>query len=233
MRSVPLMIGASVVCALALGSGAGYLVAKKQLETKYEKIAQKEIEEAKTFYAKTNKTGEFETIDKAFAALHPDEIDGGGPKMAAAATALTNYQGVSTKTTAPTKVDDKTVTEIVSNVFANTKREKDFSPEALEREIRNRTEEAPYVITKDEFMNNEQDYTQLTFTYYAGDGVLTDERDDIIEDSDVMVGDNNLVRFGDWSDDPRIVYVRNHEKELEFEIALHDGKYSEVVTGSV
>lgn len=230
MRSVPLMLGASVVCALALGSGAGYFLARKQLETKYAEIARKEIEEAKTFYAKANKTGDFETIDKAFESLHPDMIDPEAVKLAVAATALTNYQGIATKTIKPTKVDDTTVKEIVSNVFAN-RREKDFSPEAFEREVRNRTEEAPYVITQAEFMANEQDYAQLSFTWYAGDGVLTDERDDRIDDIDVMVGENNLVRFGDWSEDPRIVYVRNHEKELEIEIALHDGKYSEVVAG--
>ena len=81
----------------------------------------------------------------------------------------------------------------------------------------------PYVISPDEF--DENDYETETLTYYA-DGVLTDEYDNIIEDVEGTVGSESLNHFGEYEDDS--VFVRNDERETDYEILLDARKYSEI-----
>lgn len=93
-----------------------------------------------------------------------------------------------------------------------------------------RSAEHPYVISYDEYEEAEGDFSQTSLTYYEGDNVLTDERDQPINDIDTVVGDNNL-QFGLASGDKNIVFVRNHQLEADFEIARDHGYYSQEVLG--
>lgn len=87
---------------------------------------------------------------------------------------------------------------------------------------------APYVIAQDVFLNSEVGYPQVTLTYYA-DEVLADETDSPIEDIEMTVGIKNLTRFGQQSDDPRAVYIRNDRLQADYEVVLDDGTYAAVV----
>lgn len=89
----------------------------------------------------------------------------------------------------------------------------------------------PYIISVSEFMDNDPQYQQNAISYYKGDGVLADERDQPIPDKNAIVGERNLQRFGEGSGDPNIVFVRNDRLEVDFEIALSLGTYSEEVLG--
>jgi hypothetical protein len=101
----------------------------------------------------------------------------------------------------------------------------------IEREIRDRTEEAPYIISNEEYFADDAGHSQTTLTYYEGDGVLADERDEVLDDVDNVIGDNNIPRFGHRSEDPNVLYVRNHVLGTDFEICRSKGKYSELVAG--
>lgn len=98
-----------------------------------------------------------------------------------------------------------------------------------EVEEASRTGGRPYVIHVDE--QHERDYSESTFTYYAGDDVLCDERDKVIDGRDEIVGDHNLDKFGHGSGDPFIVYVRNDDLSAEFEIVKSEKTYAEEVHG--
>lgn len=98
-------------------------------------------------------------------------------------------------------------------------------------ELRKRTSDAPHIIHQDEFAHNETEYAQVTYTYYAEDDVLTDERDEILTDRDALIGVNVLTRFGHGTDDYNILYVRNPVLELEVEICRDTGSYEEKVLG--
>ncbi|QXO14663.1 hypothetical protein SEA_RUNHAAR_59 [Gordonia phage Runhaar] len=89
----------------------------------------------------------------------------------------------------------------------------------------------PYIISVSEFMENDPQYQQNTISYYQGDGVLADERDQPIPDKNSIVGEQNLVRFGEGSGDDNIVFVRNDRLEVDFEITQSLGTYSEEVLG--
>lgn len=78
----------------------------------------------------------------------------------------------------------------------------------------------PYVISPEEF--GEADYPTESLTYYA-DGILTDDRNNIIEDVERMVGVESLNHFGEYEDDS--VFVRNDELRTDYEILLDNQRF--------
>ena len=82
----------------------------------------------------------------------------------------------------------------------------------------------PYVITPDEF-GEVDSYDTVSLTYYA-DGVLTDERNEPIDDVDDIVGTDSLTHFGEYEDDS--VFVRNNNMQTDFEILFDSRNYSDV-----
>ena len=88
----------------------------------------------------------------------------------------------------------------------------------------------PFILSAREFEDGELDYSQNTLTYYEGDDVLTDERDQPIHHLQKIVGAENL-KFGEMSDDPNIVYIRNNELEVDFEVCRSKGTFTEEVLG--
>ena len=81
----------------------------------------------------------------------------------------------------------------------------------------------PYVIEPDEY--GELDYETVSLTYYA-DGVLTDDRDNIIEDVDNIVGKDAVNHFGEFEEDS--VFVRNDSKQCDYEILRVLEEYREI-----
>ena len=90
----------------------------------------------------------------------------------------------------------------------------------------------PFVIDAEDFLNDKDEYEKITISYYMLDNVLADERDELINDSDYIVGDKNLSTVVP-SDSPhqQYLYVRNDELETDFEIMIVEGSYQEMVLG--
>lgn len=89
-----------------------------------------------------------------------------------------------------------------------------YSDEPKKEEPEIVEEDAPYVISPDEY-GEIYDYDQIELTYYA-DGVLTDDTDEVIDDVDDTVGLDSLNHFGDYEEDA--VHVRNDERKCDYEI---------------
>jgi hypothetical protein len=201
-----------------MGCTTGYVIAKRVLEPKYAAIAEEEIAEAKEFYKRLNKVGEYATPEEASAAL------GVSPQLGPAADALRRYQGGDENPPEEPQAEAE-IEVIVQSVFD--------SPELPvwnhEAEVAKRNPDKPYVAHKDEFIETE--LQQITLTYYAGDQALADERDDPIVDVSATVGTESLERFGHGSEDPKIVYVINEKLGLAFEVIYHEGKFAHEVLG--
>lgn len=120
------------------------------------------------------------------------------------------------------------VTETTSNIFVdgNPMEEFDYQAELLKRNA-----DEPYVITHDEFMENENGWEQPNLTYYNGDDILTDDQDIPIPDIEGIVGSENLSKFGYGSRDRNVVYVRNEKLESDYAIALSMGEFAKEVAG--
>jgi hypothetical protein len=95
-------------------------------------------------------------------------------------------------------------------------------------EIAQRGEGLPYVIHYDEFMGGESGYNQETLTYYEKDDILADQSDTPIYNYPKLLGDLN---FGHGSNDSNVVYIRNDQVHMEWEVLRHSGSYSEEVVG--
>lgn len=85
--------------------------------------------------------------------------------------------------------------------------------------------DGPYVISPDEY--GENDYECESLTYYA-DGVLTDDWDNPIEDVEGLVGVESLEHFGDNDGDEDTVYVRNDQYKTDYEILRDNRNFSDV-----
>lgn len=97
-----------------------------------------------------------------------------------------------------------------------------------EEEIANRKETEPYVLHRDEFYQNELNYTQSTLTYYSGDDIMSDEDDVPVFDYKQITG---VLLFGKGSGDPNTVLVRNDSNKAEYEILNDPGRFEVEVLG--
>ena len=102
-----------------------------------------------------------------------------------------------------------------------------------ETETIQRRDDEPYIIHQDEFTLNESGYSQKSYVYYSKDMILIDEDDPqtVLNNRENLIGEEALNRFGHGSDDYNIVYVRNSELQLEFEINRVLGSWEEEVLG--
>ena len=78
----------------------------------------------------------------------------------------------------------------------------------------------PYVIPPEEF--DEEGYELVCFTYYA-DGVLVNDRGDIVKDVEDILGIDPEEHFGEYEEDS--VFVRDDEKRIDYEILRDPSNY--------
>lgn len=188
------------VLIFSVGAAIGSVITWKLVKTKYERIAQEEIDSVKEVYSKKiQKEVEMET-----------------------------YKAMSSKY--DTTSDECKVTSSLSDLdtsklhYKNEEVESDNKDEEEEKD--DMITDGPYVISPDEF-GNEFDYEEVSLTYYA-DGVLTDDQDNIIEDVDGLVGLDYLNHFGEYEDDS--VFVRNDALQTDYEILADLRNYSDICT---
>lgn len=98
----------------------------------------------------------------------------------------------------------------------------------LLKELRGRTESAPYVIHKDEFYADEKGYRQHSLTYYAGDNIMLGDDEKIVYNHDTVVGE---LKWGHGSGSPIMFYVRNDKYRAEYEVTHVDGFFQVEVMG--
>lgn len=189
------------VVGAAIGSTATWFFVKK----KYEQLAQEEIDSVKeTFarlYAPKNEEGEQDTAEKK-ADMAKDK-----PTVAEYAAKLRNHGYTNYSNS-----EDEEYTVVAEK-----------EPEKLDEKPY-----APYVIPPEQF-GDEEEYTQISLTYYA-DEVLTDDLDKIIHDIEGTVGYESLSHFGEYEDDS--VFVRNERLKCDYEILLDQRNYSDVIKES-
>lgn len=99
------------------------------------------------------------------------------------------------------------------------------------RELSQRSPRQPYVIHQDEFAENDGGYQQTTYIYYEADDTLADTDNTVLNNRENLIGPAALARFGHGTDDFNLVYVRNAQLELEFEICRVPGSYAHEVLG--
>lgn len=215
----------------AAGIGVGYLVARNQLEKRYASMLAEEVRRTKEFFADvTNYEGSAEGLDDpefmqdAINATEAvAEYSAGEIKVSPSILAQEMEKTVTAynKPGAPSVVEE-TARDIESNVAAAP-----MDPDAR----------APHLITFAEFDSGELGYEQISVSFFAGDGIVIDEEDNVIsaERVEQIIGTDNLNKFGTNTEDPdmepNVIYVRCERFNMDFEVTRSPGKHSVEVLG--
>lgn len=199
----------SKVVIFAVGAAIGSAVTWKFVKTKYERIAQEEIDSykeycGKKFEPKEFEPREFETVGDAIVAGIADGSS--RPQPSAIKPDLREYAA---------RIQEQGYTD-----YSNNSKSEGNTEEMTDVE-------KPYVIEPNEY--GECGYETVELTYYS-DGVLADDMDNVVDDVDDIVGLDSLTQFGEYEDDS--VHVRNDRLKCDYEILLDHRKYSDVTNNS-
>jgi len=211
----PLLI-ATAAGSLVVGFAIGYKVAEKRLSDQFENRLQKETSSMREFYQVAKKP--FATPQEAAAELIQDDEETTAEKV----NHKVAYHKI-VKTNYTPEADPEEAMAI----------DNEGRREPPEDELRhhNLFREEPHIISQEEFMQNDSEYIQSTLTYYELDEVLTDDRENVIEELDETVGKQNMMMFGTKSSDPNIVHIRNGRLQMEFEVCRSGTSYQREVLG--
>lgn len=201
------------VLVFAVGAAVGSAVTWKVLKTKYERIAQEEIDSTKEafFGMLAMQQEETDNADVEDEDLEDDAEDGD----------LEEH---------PERIN--------WSDFEDLDEGEDYEPDEEDREkyarlVDTYTNEKggaedvakdPYVISPYDF-GELDDYNQIELTYYEGDDTLEDDEYNIITDRDELIGPKALYTFGEYEDDS--VFVRNERLRTDFQILKDYRKYTE------
>lgn len=206
-----LTIGA-IVSTGAASVGVTYFTMRKRYNQMVDDRVRKEVAGTEKFLSSLSEK-KYSTPMEALNALEEDPT----------------LEGVEIVLRAENYVGDEAV-HVKANIFDDIP-ERDDDDFDFEREVPKRSPDKPYIITFDEFY--ESDNQTITLTWFEGDEVLADEKDEHIPTIDKTVGEDNLLRFGYGSRDPNILYIRNEKMETDFEVVKNEGKYTEQVLGFI
>ena len=195
----------------AAGAVIGSLVTWKVIKTKYEDIAQEEIDSVKEEYTrlmvsmkkKLNDSATYKDSNGSEDDESEEDID---------------------------KFDDSTMTnynEIVKCYRSSNEEDNQNEKKGDEKEEDNdgvSYMKAPYVISPDDF-GSVPGYNVEPLDYFA-DGILADGWGVKLDIADT-IGEDAVNHFGDYDDD--VVYVRNEQTELEYEVTRDPRTYAEAV----
>lgn len=203
------------VLVFAAGAAIGSAVTWKFVKTKYERIAQEEIDSVKETFAEYFMNREEESTEEV-----SEDDDEDRPSGAARQINWEELEDLDEDDAA--EEDEYQATEADWAEYAtltNNYNNRKGGPEEMEKHAGR----APYVISPDEFASLD-DWHQISLTYYADD-ILEDEEYNIVTDRDELIGRKALTTFGEYEDDS--VFVRNERLKTDFEILKDYRTYDE------
>lgn len=216
---IPLTKTSAIIFAVAasqFGYAAGVLITraviKKKLEQVYAAALYLEVTKTREYYQKMAAKAKYNTPMERVEELQI---------FREASKAMRDYTPEE-----PEIPEEVVITEQEKrNIF-----EENEAEDAYTREIESRDWDGPYIISDEDFNENSPEHEQSMLTYYA-DGVLADEKDEVVELIGKTVGIENLERFGHFSGNTEIVYVRNDKLSMDFEIHRDQTEYAVTVGG--
>lgn len=202
------------LCVFAGGALVGAAATYFAVKTKFEKIANSEIQEMREFYIKREEIIE-EEANKEIENIKNQVVEESQEEQSEPTEEeLEEYRK---------QVEQYNHPEYTDALVR--KRELQIKEQEEQTEM---TEEfdKPYFIIKPDQMG-ETGYEPVTLTYYA-DGILCDELDNVIEEDEIeeRIGMEALVNIGLY--EPDIIHVRNEYLEIDYEIQEDVRSYGDI-----
>ena len=173
------------------GAAIGSAVTWKFLKTKYEYIAQAEIDSVKEAFAKLNVAKD---TDEDSEECNTEDEDNGPPE---------ELDGEDPQDHMLRLYEYEAKLQRLKYASVGDRQEGGGEPVIL----------APYVISPDDF--GEGDYETSMLTYYV-DGVLEDDYWNVIKNPEDIVGSEFMNHFDEYVEDT--VFIRNEELHTDYEI---------------
>lgn len=193
------------------GAAVGSLVTWKVLKTRYERIAQEEIDSVKETWARMN---DEKTNDEA---VCKDETDDAEQEE-------TDDEDVDEE-----EFDESTMidySQIASRYkTSGEKAENDGEGEGDDNDLGFPYINGPYVITPGDFGDGNFDHDLHCLTYYS-DGVLANDWWEVLNIEET-IGQESLEHFGEHAED--ILHVRNERAKADYEVVRDYRNYSDVI----
>lgn len=218
---VALVLGGALI-----GSTATYFIVRKDLSVKFAKIAEEEIASVKESYDLLHKQGPYSDPKKASEAMkakveetqiYDDLLDENGYFKEEAYEETMPKPSPELPPLPDGRPDPKTVVEDILDERKDPPRHEDTH--------------TPYVITANEFMQDNEHYDKITVEYYEFDNTLASEDESMIKDHEKLLGGDFQNYVGWKSDSDHVVYVRNERISSDFEVLFHEGGYEQEVLG--
>jgi hypothetical protein len=222
MNKQAIIIAGTAVVSAAAGGVGGYFFAKKRvtdsLNAEYNQRMEEEIERTRNHYMAMSKKGDYADPGELVKKLHRETAE-------------------------HFSTEDSTLQRVAEGLaqslgYTGPEEDEDWEIQAArEQALLEDSEEltvpefdAPYLISRDEFVENEKGYAQESWVWFVMDNTLMNESKEPVDDVASFIGDNALNRMGQGgSKDPNAVYVRNNSLEMDFMILRHRGTYEEEV----
>ena len=201
------------IISFAAGAAIGSVATLMLVKSKYEQIAQEEIEEVREVYM--NAIRKTEEVD--------DEHEESAPVNEAPKVAeLKSYKDV-VKGSGYINYGNITEAEVEEMVKEKTKEIVEECNDILKK-TEDKVNNKPYVIHPDEFGD---EYNVVTLVCYNDKVVTTYDTGEVLTDEEVekLVGLDSLSRFGEYEEDS--VFVRNDSIKVDYEILRDEENYSD------
>ena len=177
------------------GGAIGSLVTWKVLKTRYERIAQEEIDSVKETWAQMNRHDTDEPVEGRGMCDECDDEE--YDDNAIEQMVMTDYTSLASKYSRGTG-------ETTENDEEGERGTEDDVPYI----------NGPYVIDPSDFGDGNFEHELHCINYYS-DGILADDWG-VILDIEETIGEDSLKHFGDYADD--IVHVRNERLRIDYEV---------------
>lgn len=251
-RNNPWIIAGAGVVGFVAGAAVSYWATKKYALALMEETLQEEVEKAQLYFDKLHKDGDFETPERAAAALISDEERAAleaadelrGQYDTREGKMDTDYskpfkgkksKQKTIKITEEEVVEEGRAVEQVHEAIARSSIWKDGKPiedGGWDYDSIERSEDKPYIISEEEFYQSAADgmFESYQMTYYEFDGILADVSDDTVDLN--RVGEENMKQFGRFpSADPNTLYIKNEMLKRVYEVVLSTGSFRHEVQG--
>lgn len=192
------------LAAFAIGAAAGSVATWAIVKTKYERIAQEEIDSVKEVFSKEAEK-EIEEVAEEDIKSYKDVLG------------RTSYTGYSDGVADVNEMIANKARDIVDECDGIVNKEGGNG---------NVTKDGPYIITPDELG---EEYEVVTLVCYA-DGVITEyDNGEVVDDVEGAIGPDDVrTHFGEYEEDS--VFVRNDERKVDYEILRDEDNYGEITS---
>lgn len=223
IKSNPIVIAGAIVGGVAVGAVVSHFITRVRLSLKYEELLNEELDRTRAYYENRlanvkNTRGDTEHgVDKT-TIVNVTEIiqDHDHSKKARDISEESGYTPY------------HKITQVESEEIPSMIRDHGHMDHMAEE--KKRAKHQPHIFPGKEFDENEEEYDQVVLTYYEEDQVITGEDDEPITNWREVVGHDNL-KFGQGSDDPDVVHIRNDRLTTHYQVFLIESSYAREVLG--